>query len=285
MTARTVASLLVLGCCALLLSECDAGESSAPDTPSAGSPALAGGGATGGGATGGSGAPAVAGGGSGAGGASGAGGGGAGGANPGGAAGVSAGGLGAGGASGGSAAGSSGAAGAAGGAGGSSAGAAGQAGGSSAGFALTSAKLSAGTAFAADFTCAGADHSPPLAWTAGPSGTLSYALVLQDTNNMLNHWVLWDIPPATSSLSESLATTATLTTPAGAKQIAFQGNGYMGPCPSGMLHTYVFTLYALDVAMLPGVTAASTTANVAAAIQMHDLASAALSATSDAKMP
>jgi len=147
---------------------------------------------------------------------------------------------------------------------------------------LTSSKLTAGMAFPAEFTCAGDDKSPPFAWGPGPSGTMSYALVLQDTNNSLNHWVLYDIPAATTSLPESLATTATLTTPAGAKQKAFQGNGYAGPCPSGMTHTYTFTLYALSVATLPGVTASSSTMALVTAIQANDIASAALSATSNA---
>ncbi len=111
---------------------------------------------------------------------------------------------------------------------------------------------------------------------------MSYALVLQDTNNNLNHWVLYDIPLATTSLAESLETTSPLTMPAGAKQKAFSGNGYMGPCPSGMMHTYTFTLYALDVATLPGVTGSSATMALVTAIQAHDLASATLSGTSNA---
>ncbi len=139
--------------------------------------------------------------------------------------------------------------------------------------------------FPVDFTCAGDDHSPPFTWTPGPSTTLSYALVLQDTNNMLNHWVLWDIPTTTTppnTLMESLATTSPLTMPNGAKQKSFSATGYLGPCPSGMVHTYRFTLYALDVATLPNVTATTSTANLVTAIQMHDVATATLSATSDA---
>jgi len=140
--------------------------------------------------------------------------------------------------------------------------------------------------FPTEFTCASnPNHSPPLSWTPGPSAALSYALVMLDTNITFNHWVVWDIPPSTTMLPESLATTAMLTVPAGAKQVSGQGMGYLGPCPSGMLHTYKFTLYALDVATLPGVTTSSTTANVAAAIEMHDIATATLSATSDAKKP
>lgn len=163
-------------------------------------------------------------------------------------------------------------------------GAAGQGGGP--GFTLSSSKLTAGAAFPAEYTCANAmDHSPPFSWAAGPNGTLSYALVLLDTNNMFTHWVLWDIPPATTLLPESLPTTAALNAPAGAKQRAGQGMGYLGPCPNGTTHTYVFTLYALDVATLPGVTQASSTAQLRTIIEMHDLASAQLSGTSNAKPP
>jgi len=168
----------------------------------------------------------------------------------------------------------------------------GQGGGSSTGFALTSTTLAPGMTFPAEATCAHAagtpDKSPPFAWTNPPSGTLSYALVLVDMSIMATHWVLWDIPGASTSLPEALASGATLTMPAGAKQVAgFTGNPaqYLGPCPSGMLHTYVFTLYALDVATLPNLTTSSNAAAVITAIQAHDLASATLSGTSNAKKP
>jgi len=158
--------------------------------------------------------------------------------------------------------------------------------GGAGGFALSSSKLTEGAKFADEFTCATTtDHSPPLTWTAGPSGTLSYAIVFLDTNITFNHWVIYDIPPATLMLPEALPTDATLAMPAGAKQKSGQGMGYLGPCPSGVMHTYRFTIYALDVAALPGVTASSSTAELSAAIQMHDIASARLSGTSDAKKP
>ena len=275
MAARIFASLLVLGSASLVLTNC--GSSDRDFGANAGSPGVAGSAA---------GAPATAG--APAGGAP-AGGGGS--SSVGGAGSVGSAGMASGGTAGSVGGGGAGAGSGQGGSGGARAGAGGQAtgGGSSAGagggsgaFALTSSKLSAGMAFPADYTCAGDDHSPPFAWGPGPSGTMSYALVLQDTNNSLNHWVLYDIPAATSSLPESLATTATLTTPAGAKQKAYQGNAYMGPCPSGMTHTYTFTLYALSVATLPGVTASSSTMALVTAIQANDLASAALSAMSNA---
>jgi len=116
---------------------------------------------------------------------------------------------------------------------------------------------------------------------------MSYALVMVDTSvtpQPFTHWVVWDIPSATTMLPASLGKTATLTMPAGAKQAAGSGMGYLAPCPPGNpTHTYVFTLYALDVATLPGVTTSTSTANLAAAIQMHDVAAATLSVPSDGK--
>ena len=116
---------------------------------------------------------------------------------------------------------------------------------------------------------------------------MSYALVMTDKDapgGAFNHWVVWDIPSSTTMLAASLGTTAMLTMPTGAKQVAGQGMGYLAPCPpSNATHTYVFTLYALDVATLPGVTTSTSTANLVTAIQMHDIASATFSAPSDGK--
>jgi Raf kinase inhibitor-like YbhB/YbcL family protein len=193
----------------------------------------------------------------------------------------------AGGASGG--AGTAGAAGSAGKGGGASAGAGGVSGGagggSGSGFTLTSSKLAPGGKFPTDNTCGGMDKSPPFTWSNPPSGTMSYALVLVDMTKSLNHWAVWDIPATTTSLTEALAAGATLTTPVGAKQIAGFNNSakYVGPCPPDGTHTYVFTLYAIDVATLPNLTTSSSIANVITAIQAHDLASATLSGTSDGK--
>ena len=149
---------------------------------------------------------------------------------------------------------------------------------------LTSPSLTQGGMFPPELTCAGANRSPELDWAGGPTA-MSYALVLTDTANMLRHWVLWDIPAATRSLPAMLATTPTLTTPAGARQVSASGNGYTGPCPNGNTHTYLFELHAVDVAMLPGLSATPTTAQAVAAIMMHSLGKASLSAQSNAQRP
>jgi phosphatidylethanolamine-binding protein (PEBP) family uncharacterized protein len=76
-----------------------------------------------------------------------------------------------------------------------------------------------------------------------------------------------------------------LTSPVMGEQVnAFSGDGYFGPCPSGSTHTYVFEVYALDVATLPSVSATSMPADVRTQMMMHALAKGTLSGTSNASM-
>lgn len=153
---------------------------------------------------------------------------------------------------------------------------------------LTSTAFMEGGRFPAANTCTGNSHvSPELAWTAGPSGTQSYAIILTDTTNSFVHWAIWDIPPATLSLPASLAKTATLSDPAGARQVnRFGSNGYFGPCPSGTDHVYQFEVHALDSAMLPVAATVPTTAagiaSVRTAVMAHTLGHADLTGVSNA---
>jgi len=114
--------------------------------------------------------------------------------------------------------------------------------------------------------------------------------VLTDMTNMLVHWAIWDIPPATRSLPAALPNPYMLTAPAGAKQASFGGNsnhGYQGSCPSGQTHTYQFVVYALNVATVPNLTMTSSQMVAAAAIIMPNrvLASGSLTGTSNASRP
>jgi Raf kinase inhibitor-like YbhB/YbcL family protein len=157
--------------------------------------------------------------------------------------------------------------------------------GSTTTIALTSSAFTDGAMIPAVSTCAGANTSPDLSWTAGPAQTMSYAIVLTDMSNQLVHWVLWDIPTATMSLPAALPGTATLTSPAGAKQVHVNGtgNGYYGPCPMGQTHTYQFRVHAVDVATLPTVTTTSSTTTVRDQVMMHSIAHGDLSGTSNAQ--
>lgn len=142
--------------------------------------------------------------------------------------------------------------------------------------------------------CGGTQQSPPLAWTAGPAGTQSYAIVMRNDIPEL-HWILYNIPAGVTSLAANVERlTFTPDPPAGARQTrppASFGNdevGYHGPCPNPMAgggnasRTYTFTVYALDVATLPDVANATPIEDILAKIGAHDLAESTLSGRQNA---
>ena len=125
------------------------------------------------------------------------------------------------------------------------------------------------------FGCTGGNQSPALTWSAGPSGTLSYALVMHDpdapTGVGFFHWIALDLPTTTTSLAEG-ASAASM--PAGTVQAYtdFGASGYGGPCPPpGTPHRYEITVYALDTANL-GVPAGGTGALTRFMLRQHSLA-------------
>lgn len=164
--------------------------------------------------------------------------------------------------------------------------------------------------------------SPPLAWSDVPPGTRSFALVCHDPDvpsrpDDVNqpgrevpeslprrdffHWVLVDLPAATTQLCEGEFSRGFTAhgkgpeTPHGARQgindytdwfaadPERQGDyhGYDGPFPpfnDARMHRYVFTLYALDIARLP-LAGRFGGAEVRRAVQGHLLAQAAFSGT------
>jgi Raf kinase inhibitor-like YbhB/YbcL family protein len=91
------------------------------------------------------------------------------------------------------------------------------------------------------------------------------------------HWVIWDIPAAITSLPENIEHQPKPAMPAGAKQSyvagldGFTGAGYLGPCPQAVNspQTYVFTLYALDVETLPGLGDNSSPGDAANVVKQH----------------
>lgn len=100
----------------------------------------------------------------------------------------------------------------------------------------------------ARFTCDGENISPELILSNIPEGTQSLALTMEDpdvpksirVDGMWNHWVVWNMPPTTTLISEGAV-------PQGVTGANTSGkNAYMGPCPPDREHRYIFTLYALD---------------------------------------
>ena len=119
--------------------------------------------------------------------------------------------------------------------------------------------------------------SPPLSWTPGPEGTLSYAIVFIDATTNFLHSAIYDIPADVTSLPEGLSAKHELSKPAGAKQsLSYKGTpGYAGPCPQ-TAHEYEFVLYALKVDKLEGLSADSKVADAEKAIKKQDIESTKL---------
>jgi Raf kinase inhibitor-like YbhB/YbcL family protein len=126
----------------------------------------------------------------------------------------------------------------------------------------------------------GENLSPALAWRDTPPGSRSLALIAVDIHPIAGNWIHWiivNIPPTAGSISEG-ASSGRL--PPGAIELynGFGDIGYGGPMPprgSG-LHTYVFTIYALDVAT-PDISLHSSLTTFSRAIEGHILASASTS--------
>ena len=117
-------------------------------------------------------------------------------------------------------------------------------------FVITSPAFVAGAKIPVEYTCDGQNFSPPLDWGQGPVGTTSFALIVDDPDapsGAFAHWVIFNLPPDTRSLPETVPNENKL--PSGALQgkNGFGKIGYAGPCPpTGSPHHYRFTLYALD---------------------------------------
>jgi len=148
---------------------------------------------------------------------------------------------------------------------------------------LTSTAITAGTDIDKKYRCRSPENiSPPLTWTPGPAGTLSYAVTMYHAKSV--HWMLWDIPATTTSLPEAIMRLAQPPVPAGARQVkpAVDGStwyGYSGPCPGSPNQTYQYYVYALKVAKLPTVTTESSPTAIDTALQANRLERALLTAT------
>ncbi|HUJ43073.1 MAG TPA: YbhB/YbcL family Raf kinase inhibitor-like protein [Opitutaceae bacterium] len=146
---------------------------------------------------------------------------------------------------------------------------------------LTSTGFADGQPIPMQYTCDGADVSPPLQWSELVPGTRSFALICDDPDAPVGtwvHWVVYGLPGTARELPEMVAATETL--PNGAKQGLndFRRVGYGGPCPPpGPPHRYFFKLYALDTEL--ALKARATKQDLLRAMTGHILAEAQLMGT------
>jgi hypothetical protein len=115
-------------------------------------------------------------------------------------------------------------------------------------FTISSAAFEANGTIPTDYTCSGADKSPPLAWSGAPGGAASFALVCEDPDapgGTFYHWGVYNLSADLQGLEEGASL------PKGAKTVrnSFGTMGYRGPCPpkGHGTHHYHFRLIALSV--------------------------------------
>lgn len=119
---------------------------------------------------------------------------------------------------------------------------------------LASPDFAANAAIPARHTCEGGDVSPALQWSEIPAGARSLALIVDDPDapdpaapqRTWVHWVLYNLPAASTGLPEGAKTTQL---PPGTREGRndWKRTGYGGPCPPKGRHRYFHKLYALDV--------------------------------------
>jgi Raf kinase inhibitor-like YbhB/YbcL family protein len=115
---------------------------------------------------------------------------------------------------------------------------------------LVSPAMPPGGEIPAQYTCDGADISPPLSWSGVPQGTQSLVLVVDDPDapsGVFRHWAAFDIPPGSHGLDAGY----TAARPAAGFREGrndFGNTGYNGPCPprGGGTHHYHFRLLAIS---------------------------------------
>lgn len=115
---------------------------------------------------------------------------------------------------------------------------------------VSSGAFAHGQPIPSQYTCDGQDISPPLKWEGAPAAAKTFALICDDPDAPAGtwvHWVIYNLPGGTTSLSGNTPKTATLTNGAGQGLNSFRHIGYGGPCPPGaQTHRYFFKVYALD---------------------------------------
>src|ERR1700686_2313286 len=149
-------------------------------------------------------------------------------------------------------------------------------------FKLMSSAYSEGSQIPTQYSCADSNaSSPALQWSNPPAATVSFAVVLHDTDAApgkgtmdVTHWIFWNVPASSTSVGGNVKPDAS---PDGIMQGKnIRGvNGYQPPCPppGATPHHYIFELYALDTKLdLP---AGSSRADLLKAMDGHVIGKAA----------
>lgn len=145
---------------------------------------------------------------------------------------------------------------------------------------LTSDTFRDGQPIPTQYTCDGAGQTPMLTWGNPPSGTKSFALVIDDPDapsGTFRHWGVFDIPESARSIGSGQHAGTEVSND-------FGKPGYGGPCPpkGHGPHHYHFKLFALDTDKL-GLSADAKVADVESAARQHAIAEGELIGTYERK--
>ncbi len=134
---------------------------------------------------------------------------------------------------------------------------------------VESSAFEKGAAIPVQYTCKGADLSPPLRWLDGTGRAKSYVLMMTDSDAPKGDWVHWLLVNIPSNMSQ-LQQGASL--PEGAVSVgnSYGKTGYSGPCPESGTHHYAFKVWALDTVL--DLDATATQDDVMKAMEGHMVA-------------
>ena len=150
---------------------------------------------------------------------------------------------------------------------------------------VTSPAFSDGGTIPAIYSSYDQNASPPLVWTAGPTATQSYVLIMEDPDAKaptlpVVHWLSWNIPKTALSLRAGLEPLDRLEDPQGLRQGPNSAGtvGFRGPKPPAgdPPHRYHIQIFALDqqLELAPG----ANRDDVLSAMRGHVLAAGQLQA-------
>lgn len=120
--------------------------------------------------------------------------------------------------------------------------------------AVASTAFADGGVIPAEYTCDGADRSPPLRWEGAPAETAAFAIVVDDPDaDGFVHWLAWNLPASVTALEAGASPGGGMPTGTVEGKNDFGRLGYGGPCPPrGKEHRYRFLVYALDAPLPAG---------------------------------
>jgi len=117
---------------------------------------------------------------------------------------------------------------------------------------VRSSAFSEGDRIPSDFTCDGADMSPPIEWSGVPAKAQSLAIIVDDLDapaGNWTHWLVYDLSPDLVRLPAGISSGEKLSVGGSQGRTDFGKIGYRGPCPPSGEHRYFFRIYALDATL------------------------------------